>query len=67
MKKKIKDLTVAEANNICRKYPKDCKGCPFEKLEECYEIWHYIKINVYLKRIEKEIPLEQEIEVEDDD
>ena len=67
MKKKIKDLTLKEIKNICNKYAEDCKGCPFEKLEECYEVWHYLKMNITLKRLEKELPLEQEIEVEDDD
>lgn len=31
MKKKIKDLTIEEAHNICEKYCDKCKKCPFWK------------------------------------
>ena len=64
MKKKIKDLTGNEFRNMCNKYPEDCKGCPFEKLEECYEIWRYHKMKLKMKTIEEKYDLEQEIEVD---
>lgn len=54
MKKKIKELTVAEAKKICNKYEDCADGCPLHKFS-CLDI-------MYLTKSE----MEEEIEVDDD-
>lgn len=49
MKKKIKDLTAIEIDDICDKHPL-CKNCPFEaKDHSCYvldkELWGELEID----------------------
>lgn len=62
MKKKIKDLTLKEFDNICDKR-KVCKGCPFDefdKISDCREIKNYIKQRELNKILEDEIEVEDE-------
>ena len=58
MKKKIKDLTLEELNEICTKYD-GCKGCPFQEIDCEYLSEYFI--------LKEQKILEQEIEVEDDE
>lgn len=67
MKKKIKDLTLEDLKKFCSIDDDSCEGCPLQKLDECYEIFHYQKLIKKLKELEATIPLEQEIEVDEDD
>ena len=61
MKKKIKDMTREEFNEMCSKYPNTCEGCPLKWMYDC------MAVRDYLKAHEMEKALEQEIEVEDDE
>jgi hypothetical protein len=67
MKKKIKDLTLEDLKKFCSIDDDSCEGCPLQKLDECYEIFHYQKLIKKLKELEATIPLEQEIEVNEDE
>ena len=67
MKKKIKDLSLEDFKKLCGKADDSCEGCPLQKLDECYEIFHYQKLIKKLKELEATIPLEQEIEVDEDE
>lgn len=61
MKKKIKDLTLEEYNNICDSR-KDCKGCPFEEFDNisnCREIKYYIQQRELNKILEQEVEVEE--------
>ena len=60
MKKKIKDLTIIEANKYCSS--RNCENCPFQDEEECC-LLEYID-GYYIKKIFKEV-LEREVEVDD--
>ena len=60
MKKKAKDLTREEFDNICSKYDDSCNGCPF-KPYDCEDLRDYLISQDYLRM------LEQEIEVDEDE
>ena len=60
MKKKIKDMTREEFNDMCNTFPSNCKGCPLEWMTNCYTIRDYLKAH------EMEKALEQEVEVKED-
>lgn len=60
MKKKIKDMTREEFNEMCSKYPSNCEECPVNWMHDCGALRDYLKAH----EIEK--ALEQEIEVEED-
>lgn len=64
MKKKIKDLTIEEYNNICENTGPCCKGCPFKEFDRLFNCG---TIKDYIKQRELNKILEQEIEVEEDD
>ena len=60
MKKKIKDLTLVEANKYC--LSRDCENCPFKDEEECC-LLEYIG-GRDIERMFKDI-LEREVEVDE--
>ena len=64
MKKKIKDLTIEEYDNICDNAGTCCKCCPFEEFDRLYDCR---TIKDYIKQRELNKMLEQEIEVKENE
>lgn len=65
MKKKIKDLTYEEREEICAKYSPFCIGCPLYGNKEIVGYDHCL--HDYLTGLENSSDdLETEVEVEDD-
>lgn len=58
MKKKVKDLTREEFDNICDKYDNSCDGCPFEHLHNCRDLRDYLTSREWVKFLSREIEVD---------